>query len=94
MPSHAYEFIMCGYHDDTPHDHRLGHMHGHGIHFCSQIQAVHQRAKKLLGLSAISRGFEEHYRLDKFDKEHFERFFIETANKDRDRKAWMIYNRD
>ena len=89
--SHAYELIVSGYHEDTPHDIRVRNLEDHGIHFCTSIQAVHRRAKKLLGLSAIEPG--EPYRCDKFDKSHFEKFFAAKAQERERRKAWEIYNR-
>ncbi len=84
---------MCGECWDLPYDEMVGSEQWHGIHFCTQIQAVHRRARKLLGLSAL--GPDDHdYRLDRFDKRDFETFFIETAHKDHSRRAWEIYNED
>lgn len=84
---------MCGECEDLPYDEMVGSEQWHGIHFCTQIQAVHRRAKRLLGLSAIGLG-DDSYKLDKFDKRDFEDFFVETARKDHSRRAWEIYNQD
>jgi len=85
--------IMCGNCEDLPYDVMVGSEEWHGIHFCTQIQAVHRRAKKLLGLNTIDPG-DKAYRLDRFDRSDFENFLIETANKNHSRRAWELYNED
>ena len=88
---HAYEVVMSGWNKDMPHDKRIGNSPGHGIHFCTVIQAVNRRAKKLLGLSAID-SLREPYNLDKFDKRHFEGFLAMKAREQQRQQAWEIYS--
>ena len=88
---HAHEVVMSGWRGNTPHDMMMGHEPGHGIHFCTCIQAVHKRAKRLLGLSAID-GQREPYKLDKFDKSHFREFLAGKEYERWRRYAWEIYH--
>ena len=73
--SHAYSWVVFGDTGDTPHDERVGNKPKHGIHFCTQIQAIHRRATKLLGLYAIRPDGHEEFRLDKIERRQFDRIF-------------------
>lgn len=84
---------MCGEFDDLSYDRLVGSEQYHGLHFCTLIQAVDRRARKLLGIFAIGPQ-DGNYRLDKFDKREFENFLSVKAHKDHDRRAWEIYNID
>lgn len=74
---------MCGEHPDLPEDIEDGFLPDHGIHFCTQIQAVNRRAKDLLGLEVL--GSEDYiYELDKISLAAFHRIFEEAEAHDRD----------
>ncbi|MCJ1271916.1 hypothetical protein MMC22_011821 [Lobaria immixta] len=50
---HAYVDVMCGVRDPTPYEQSRGWHDGHGLMFRRLIHAVHERAMRLLNISAI-----------------------------------------
>ena len=91
---HAYEAVTSDFQPLTPLDESLGYAVGHGIHFRVCIQAVHQRATKLLGLSAID-SFDEPYELDEANKRNFkialEDYERQLRQERQRRQAWDNY---
>lgn len=84
---------MSGAQPDTDHDILVGHERGHGIIFCTCIQAVHKRAVQILDMIAISLD-NGHLMLDKFSKREFRDFFVQMAEEGQRQRAWDMYYGD
>lgn len=81
--------MVSGAQPDTRKDVILGHEEGHGIVFCTMIQAVHKRTRQLFGLRAIGPG--DPYKLSRISNSEFQQFFDMMAAEGQRHSAWDMY---